>query len=99
MLPLRWLHPRGRLIVTGDHLQLPPIVKEQNYPEVKHGAVLYGSFLQAMLRDVNPPVINPFRPFDAVRFPSHLPSCIKLSENYRMCNALNDLTRACRSGA
>ncbi len=31
-LALRWLSPQGRLVVAGDHLQLPPIIQGR-YPE------------------------------------------------------------------
>lgn len=86
----------ARLVIAGDHKQLPPIIKAE-YPEPACGkARLHGSLLEAMLRSTAPHIdIAPFDPaFDRADIqrgtvPAHN---IRLEENYRMNHQLATFT-------
>merc|ERR1711871_184075 len=86
----------GRLIVVGDHKQLPPILKAE-YPEVKpHELRLHGSILAALIRNVEE---RSMRPFSEDLGRMHMEreaneNLFKLRENYRMNTALATFTES-----
>ena len=96
-LVMQHLHPEGRLIVAGDHLQLPPIIKGV-YPEHKQGDLkYYGSILECLIRDRSK--VKVLNPFDAVAILKSSDVdvsqafCCKLRENFRMNDRLAAFTQ------
>eukprot|EP00755_Sulcionema_specki_P035276 Sspe_Gene.21616::Locus_8113_Transcript_2_2_Confidence_0.667_Length_3901::g.21616::m.21616 len=70
----------GRLVLAGDFLQLPPIVRG-DYPSVPDEARVDSSILLALLRDDrNRPVTNPL---DITRLAALHSSVVQLTENRR----------------
>jgi hypothetical protein len=77
-VPVSLVAPEGRLVLAGDHLQLPPIVQGQ-YPEIEPGEiVLYRSIFEAVRS----------------RVPEGSPIVRKLLENRRMNDVLTSFAAA-----
>ena len=83
----------GRVIVCGDHKQLPPIVKGVYGRPSPGGLKLYDSILSCLIRDTtNQDKVNPFDDSFAKADPEAgaNSTVFKLRENFRMCKELSD---------
>ncbi|KNC48886.1 AAA ATPase [Thecamonas trahens ATCC 50062] len=84
----------GRLIVAGDHMQLPPIIR-QDYPQVPGMPTLFSSILQCLLRTAENKAIPMGGDVgDMVRHLVGQPHVALLKKNYRMNSRLSEFTRA-----
>ena len=94
-IPMRFLKQDGRLIVAGDHKQLPPIVHAE-YPAPPTGSPrLDGSILECLIRDTSN--VTEACPFDVDSglgdtSPDLSQIISKLRENFRMNGALASFT-------
>jgi hypothetical protein len=93
-MAVRHLAPTGRLVVAGDHLQLPPVLKGC-YPTAACGEVqISGSFLDCLIRPTAgaAAVVQPWATAAPTGVVPPRPFIVKLRENFRMNASLARFT-------
>ena len=93
-LAVQMLRRGGRILVAGDHMQLPPIIR-QKYPETEGMPALFSSILHCLLRtSENGAVELSGDVRDSQAAVASLGHVVQLTTNYRMNSMLSEFTRA-----